>query len=284
MTERDHLDPATLAALVDRTLDAAARAAADAHLAVCAECREVWVETSALAAEGATAAASRKASTGSTRRWIYAGAAIAASVIIGVGLLLRGSARSDEPGLDGLLRLTGGRRFAEARTSLELPWQPRPSPVRSGEGAAHALAEKTSDALEQTALASNDPAAFHRAGLAALVMGRPTAAIDLLERASALGNTSVDLDLDLSAALLEKCRVSCTDEDKQRALAAADRALSKRPDSGSALFNRALALEGLERREDASRAWQEALLRQVDPGWRGEIGGRLERLRHDRKP
>ena len=86
MTERDHLDPATIAALVDRTLDAAPRAAAEAHLAACADCREVWVETSEMA-EAMSGGASGPAASGTPRtrsrsRWIYLGGLAAAAALV----------------------------------------------------------------------------------------------------------------------------------------------------------------------------------------------------------
>jgi predicted anti-sigma-YlaC factor YlaD len=90
-----HLDAMTIAAFIDRTLDPKARAAAEAHLADCADCREVWVETSELAEEclrgwsGATVvtpAASVAASRPASRTWIYAGAglAVAAALVLTV--------------------------------------------------------------------------------------------------------------------------------------------------------------------------------------------------------
>lgn len=276
-----HLDAATLAALVDRTLDPAARAAAEAHLSTCADCREVWVETSEVVKASHINYRAPRASLWHSRRhtWMYVGGALVAGLAIAVGTTLRPTIGTEEPTMEQLVAATGGRRFAEARTSIELRWQPRPSPVRSSEIATPSQISRIVDHLLEEARDEDSAASLHSAGLANLIVGRPAEAVALLRQASARASDDASMALDLSAALLEKCRTDCLDTEAREALTAAERALVLDPDSASALFNRAIALERLLRWDEARRAWQKALLRQDDPGWRDESAAHIERLR-----
>ncbi|MEO7792701.1 MAG: hypothetical protein ABIX28_24395 [Vicinamibacterales bacterium] len=67
---------------------------------------------------------------------------------------------------------------------------------------------------------------------------------------------------DLSAAYLARAATNGNPDDGQRALQAADQALVVNAAMPEALFNRARALEALDRADDARRAWQAYL--QVD--------------------
>lgn len=285
-----HLDAATIAAFVDRTLDPAARAAAEAHLAACADCREVWVETNEMASDaeagagGASAPTAAPATRGRSRRWIYGIGGLATAATILLMAWNTNSVRSlqdgERPSVDLILALTHGQRFTEAQTSVELAWQPRPSPVRGDITAGRSDAARLADDIREAARTAPSVESLHRAGLAALIVGRTAEAVQLLDQASRRdGPRPPGFEVDFTAALLESCRTGCSSERRLLALESAEASLQKSPRSPSALFNRALALEGLERVDEARRAWQEALLYQSDPGWRAEVAGRIERLR-----
>src|SRR5207248_10394719 len=101
------------------------------------------------------------------------------------------------------------------------------------------------------------------------------ASLQLAARAKANDAT---LWSDLAAAYLDAARRSGRAGDLRLALAAADRALQINPRLAEALFNRALMLEQLERREEAAAAWRQYLDADSTSGWAGEARDRLNAL------
>src|SRR5262249_18276336 len=83
---------------------------------------------------------------------------------------------------------------------------------------------------------------------------------------------------DLAAAYLARARIRDRSEDWPAALAAANRAIVLRPDLAEAQFNRALALEALALRSQASAAWS-AVLAHAGDGWGREADPRVRQLR-----
>ena len=118
----------------------------------------------------------------------------------------------------------------------------------------------------------------HLYGLALVASREHDAAIDAFDEALLQsGPDDAVIHSDLSAALLERHRVSGQAADAERALDEADRALSTAPQYLNAAFNRACALDVL-RRPEARQAWQAYidLDRDAASRWRDEATRRRD--------
>lgn len=276
----EHLDPATIAALVDQTLDPAARAAAEAHLAACADCREVWVETSEIDSEmrGVTTSEPSRgvvvpSRPGSRRSWIYGAAGLAAAAAIAFAVLsprmFDGSADLQE-----LVDAVGDNRRTEARLTGGFKWGPVPSVTRGSETTADTRVEAAAAAVLDR-VQEDSARALANAGVAELSLGNIDAAIQYLARAAERDGDSAAIWSDLSAAHLERARLLGNATDASAALAAADRALSIDRNLAEAQFNRALALTHLSRMTEARDAWQNYLRMDEGSLWASEARTRL---------
>ncbi|HEX6324880.1 MAG TPA: zf-HC2 domain-containing protein, partial [Vicinamibacterales bacterium] len=280
MTERDHLDPATIAALVDRTLDPAARAAAEAHLAACAGCREVWVETSEMAGP-LIAPASRDARAPArpmVRRWWYAGAAIAASAVIGAGLWLLVPRQSrSEAAVARLAAAVGTERTTLARLSGPFVWGPPPDVIRGSAAPPRLEIRESAAAIERLA---TDATAENLAarGKAELVLGDPETAIETLDRALLANPSLAGARNDLAAAYLEIWRRTGDASAATRSWDHAERALQLEPLLPEALFNKARAIQSLGLTDAARRAWNRYLEVDATSEWADEARAELMRL------
>lgn len=284
-----HLDAATIAALVDRTLDPAARAAAEAHLAGCADCREIWMETSDIASEtevggwaATPAAADALVLRGRSHRWIYGGAGLAIAAALALAVFSpRMFDRGDRPELRELVEAVGTNRRTEARLTGGFHWGPVPSVTRGEEPQPPptTVLLATARLRESSLRAGAAPRAAAAAGSAALVEGDASAAAVQLEDAVRQDPENAHYWSDLSAARIEIARTRADADTALDALRAADRAISLAPGLTEALYNRALALELLDRRAD-TRAALEGYLRIDDTSpWADEVRQRLNRLR-----
>lgn len=290
MTERlDHLDPATIAALVDRTLDPTARAEAEAHLAECADCREVWVETSEMvAAERDDAAAAPMSSAPApviahrprSRRWIYAGAGLAAAAAVVLALMSpRLFGPGESAGIEALVRAAGSTRRTESRVAGGFAWGDRPSPTRNmSADQAPASVRVAAANIEQMLASQRTLKNLVAAGTARLVTDEPEAAIAAFEEAATLDPGSVDAWTGLSAGHLELHRLRPTPDSAETARTAALRALALNEANVEARFNYALALERLARNDEAVEAWRRYLDVERDAGWRAEAESRIRLL------
>lgn len=286
-----HLDAATIAAFVDRTLDPAARAAAEAHLAACADCREVWVETSEMASETEAGAGAASAPTASpaprarSRRWIYGGAglAIAASMVLAAGLLRPASEKQAiEETMEAFVEDVGTHRFTTGRLSQPFAWGPPPSPQRSGDiGALPLTAHRRSLQLQEFAEVERSAVTLHAAGIGLLAAGHFDDAIARLSESTRLDPSRLEAHIDLGAALIERMR---RDNDTTEAINAVDatrRALEIAPDAPAARFNYALALELIGLHAESIRAWQAYLAVDDDSRWAVEAREHLQALEAD---
>ena len=286
MTGRiEHLDASTIAAFVDRTLDPAARAAAEAHLAMCADCREVWVETSEIAGDedvsdwSATPSAASSARTRS-RRWMYGGAGLAVAAALALVVFSpRLFDRGNQADRATLVRALSGDRRTDGRLIGGFAWSERPSVQRSATQTAETPAVVIAAAgAEEALLAHRDAQTLWAAGLTRLLTGRLADAAAALEEAARLEPDTAPIWSDLAVARLEMARRLGDPSAADRALQAADRALSLDNQLAEALFNRALALELLSRDRDAAAAWQLAAASELDAHWRAEARTRAEGL------
>jgi hypothetical protein len=282
-----HLDPETIAALVDGTLAPEARAAADAHIAVCADCREVWVETSEIAAEtrGATTTSetSRDVAVmprrGSRRSWIYGAAGLAAAAAIAFAVLSpRMFTRASD--LQRLVDAVGENRRTEARLTGGFRWGAVPNVTRGERDAAPVPSSVQIEIarLQQAMEQNRTPRSVAAFGSAAAIGGRLDDAVAAFEEVTAGSEAGALAWSDLAAAYLERARLQGNAIDVPRALQAAETAVKIDPSLVEAHFNRAVALERHGLRPEAIDAWREYLEREKDPRWRQEAAERIRRL------
>jgi hypothetical protein len=282
-----HPDAERLAAYADGVLEVGARAEIERHLADCAECRSVVIETmnflDASAAESTSAPAGRVITFWSRKRLtaVAAGLAVAAALVLAVrvarpewaaGLF---GARGDRPELQELIAAVANEptRPVEGRLSGGFKYAPPPSATR-GAGGAEASPEVRIAAanLEKSGADGADRQAA--VGVATLVQGSLDASIASLENAVQRQPRNAFFLSDLAAAYIERARRQNRQDDLPRALAAAENAIAARPDLDEAWFNRALAIAASGTRDAATRAWTEAAEHQTDPLWRDEARAR----------
>jgi hypothetical protein len=312
------LDPEVLSAYVDGKLDVRERAAVEAHLASCADCYEVMSEVlhiqeaipaarpaSSTPEWGSADAAPDSSSTppawfaqaprpsgdivvrGAFGRrkavWGVAGGllAAAAALVLVVRLQPTWWTGGVDPKLADLVEAVGEERTVEARLTGGFKYGPLRSPMRSGgrvgptdNWSLLAAAGRIREVAEKDPRPEN----LHALGIAHLVIGEYDEAIVGLERRAA-DDADARLQSDLAAALLARASAMGKAEDLPLALAAADRAIALDESLLEARFNRALALDRLQRRPQAEEAWEDYLRRDPSTAWSAEARGRLNALR-----
>lgn len=291
-----------LARFVDGTLPEADRAAMIEHLADCDDCREAVV----MAAEAPDLAAGRPVASPApaavdapvespalpsarpARRygpWAAAAAGLAATVVFAIQLQ-RPPASSPE-GIAGdpweaITSAVGPTRQVEARLAhvaghVALAVPTRAVAAQATTFAAAAVAARLADGIA-AAPADQRAAASHAAGVAALVAGQPGPALKLLDAAVVASPGSADRLSDLAAVHLT-IAASGSRLHWLAALEACDAALRREPGLAAARFNRALALEGLGRLDEARESWRVLAADAADDqGWRDEAVTHLLRL------
>lgn len=273
-----------LARFVDGVMPDDARARITVHLVGCDDCREIVAMAADATAVEVPVPVTSTAEPGRRVR-IGAAMAVAASLVFAV-YLWRPAAPppltdSVEPwaAIDAAM---GSTRPVEGRLSLVTRHVPFAGPSRTSAGggvsfSAQAVAARLSDQAAAAAPAARREAE-HAAGVAWLVAGRPGDAVARLDRVLNDGPGSAMLFTDQSAAHLALAAIE-SPVHWTAALEAADRALRLAPDLPSARFNRALALEGLGRVDDARIAWQAVAGNAADDqAWRDEAVRHLQRL------
>jgi hypothetical protein len=297
---RGGLPPATpcpsdleLARFVEGTLPPDARTLTVSHLTECDDCREVVATVVAAqnadditapvapatpTSQNATLPGTPPSSLHAAGTWAF-GIAAAALLVIAVRAV---PTRSEPPAAvagasvwSEMAQLVGSARAIEPRLSglpAHVPLQP-PTRAASAEVgfAAQALAARLA---ERAALPTSDAAVRHAAAVAALLAGRADEAVTRLDAALAETPASAperaDLLADLAAAHAALADVTSRDH-WTAALTAADQAVAMDAAHGAARFNRALALEHLQRRDAALAAWRDlAGDAAVPAGWREE--------------
>lgn len=264
-----------LAAFIDERLDAKTRLEVVEHLAGCGDCRDVVVAANEIGM--ADAAETGKVVRGRFRPRVLAPLVAAAAVLVvlfGVAPIReRLLGRSGMPALveaaDSLperatyARLSGDFAYKEKRT------------MRGGDDSADSAyriqiaASKSAERAEKSPTAKN----LHEYGVASILTGQRDEAVAVLQRAANVNPASADLLTDLAAAHLARGR----ENDAELAYAAATKAWSLKQ-TPAAAWNRAFALEKLERDAEAIAAWREYL--ELDPAseWSKEAAARLSDL------
>ena len=281
-----HPDAERLAEYAEGGLDVAARAEVERHLAECAECRSVVMETLAFLESSEAAEATTPAVIPFRPRkpWIAvaAGLAAAAAIVFAVRLDWLSGGRGDRPELQELIAAVAQEptRPVEGRLSGGFKYGPPPSPTR-GAGGREASPDVRIAAAKIEKLARQEDTPDHEAavGAAALTLGDFDKAVQSLESAAQRSVADAHVQNDLSAAYLARARWLGRADDIPRALAAAGRSIGLDARLTEAYFNRALALEELHLDAEAVRAFE--AFRRLDPAspWAAEAQRHEERLK-----
>jgi tetratricopeptide (TPR) repeat protein len=227
-----------------------------------------------------------------SRRWVTGvGTALAAAAalvlivrIAAPGWLTWLPGVGGRPPLDRLVvaLATQSTRPVEGRLMGGFTYARPPSPTRGGTDMfGRALSPDVRQAnAEIQKFAEENPSANARAalGVALLVNGDLDDAITTLEQAAKDQPDDPAVLTNVSAAYLARARWFNHPEDWPKALAASERAISLDPNAPEPYFNRALALEGLERRELAAQAWADYAVRDRNSAWTGEAEERRKAL------
>jgi tetratricopeptide (TPR) repeat protein len=277
-----------LAAYVDRMLSEDERAGVERHLSTCTDCRDIVTDTALFVLEEREREQVRPA--GPTvlrfpRKWIVAGglgAGLAAAAALILAVWLPSASRTDAaPHLDALIAAyaTEPARPVEGRLSGPFEYAPAPSQTRgTSDTEISPDVRIAAGRIEEEAQRDPSPATAWTLGIARLGLRDYDGAIAALEE-SARAHASAALESDLAAAYLARGRNTGSADDFTKALAAADRALTAQPGLPQALFNRALALQGLRRSDEARSAWQSVATREGTSPWAAEATTRATSIR-----
>ena len=260
-------DPESLAAYIDGRMPPHAREPIEQHLSGCPDCRDVVGDGSVAPDSGSQPRPPRE-------RLIaiaVAALATAAAVLLAVRWLVPPAGA----GTIGDLRdALGGTRPVEARLSGGFGYLPLQPTMRSGERQAVSPQLLLAVAmLEKRARETRSAANLRAFGSAQLLTGNFDASIATFDEAVRLAPGDRDARMDLAAAHIARGRQRNDAADYQSALAILDGIDG--PPAAEALFNRALALEGLGRHDEAVAAWQRYLARDGATGWADEARHRL---------
>jgi hypothetical protein len=275
-----------LGRFVEGTLDDAGRAAVVAHIVDCDECRIVVVDATAFGEEAAAA------TRGTGGRWWLAKAA---AIAIVAGSMFTWYTLRDPltPVIEASAHLSS--RPVQARLSrfpyLEL------KRTRGGAGekelAGFPMYEEIAEVLERS---GSDPKTLHAKGVvhllaatshsdeekdaAVLISEDRKEAVENLQLAANRAPNNARYLSDLASALIEKGDPA----NLARAVAACDRAIRIDPRSAEALFNKAVALQGLNRTQDAITAFKQYLAVDSSSPWAAEAKANIEHLKESLPP
>ena len=279
-------DAETLAAYLDGTLEPAEREGVETHAAGCPDCRAILADTVRFLAHDVQAddpVPAPQSQTGARvlgfrPRWrsvvisVIAAAAALMLVVRLSPLALPGSSSRTDAALAALVEAVNNQPYRplEARLSAGFAYRPQPVVTRGVSG--RDVAPDVQIAASAVAVATTDETAAQQAalGLASLTTGDIDQGIAALERAVGQAPDNGAYLSDLAAAYLARAARTGSTDDRRLALKEADRALAANPSMPEALFNRALALDGLGMTQEAQRGWQSYLAVDPDSPWAAE--------------
>ena len=273
----------TIAAYLDGRLSDRERERVTEHLAACEECYELLRESAQTRVEDVGRVVSIE--TWRDRvlrpRVLWSSAAAAIAVAASLLVVIRGGMMSPRPDaqLRTLVQAAGTDRMIEARLSGGFSYGELRAPVRTSAPSSSLASPDLRIAaagVEKSLAGVATPAALHAVGIASVLVGDLDRAIPMLEQG--VSTSDVRTFSDLAAAYLARATRDGLADDLTRALAAADRAIAVDPALPEALFNRALALERLSRRDEARSAWRDYLRRDETSGWAREARVHLASL------
>jgi tetratricopeptide (TPR) repeat protein len=276
------LSPETLAALAAGRLSAPERAAAEAHVASCQDCYDVYADVMHMAPAAPVAPHA-----GIYWGWQrYTAVAAAAVVVLATGWSLwrywQAPEQQLERAVSQLAEAVGTDRSVDARVNGGFEWGPRPTTTR-GDAAASLSFDGQQATLTIRRLATQHPSAraLGAAGVASLLAGDVEGAITSLEAAAAFPDADARVLGDLAAAHAERWRHTREAADAVAALDAAERALLHTPADPVARFNHALAVDALGLRDQAIARWRAYLEVDNTSPWADEARERLARLERE---
>jgi hypothetical protein len=283
-----HPDAERLAAYVDDRLTAADRVNVERHLAECEDCRAVVADTMDIVSSEPSITDDMWIGDPFRNRRLVTGVVIALAAAAVLVLAIRivrpewlpFGPRGQRPELQELFAALANEptRPVEGRLTGGLEHKPEPSPTR-GPGDRETSLDATIAAAEIKKKYGDRRSADARAavGIADLVTGDLDRAIERLQQAVQQAPDRAAFHSDLSVALIERARRRHAADDWPLAVAEAERALALHANLPEALFNRALALEGLRRTDQADAAWSLYLRTERDRAWAAEAERRRQR-------
>jgi hypothetical protein len=253
-----HPEAEDLGRFVEGTLDEPERTAIVDHIADCDDCRILVVDAAEFGEE--------PAKTGSHRWWM--GIAAALIVVAAIGTVTYRQLHD----LEGDVKKEYAKvpnRPLEARLS-GYPYVPRQHMRGGGDDESDIQLDimkgKAADLME---LHGTDAKTLHAKGIGFLLGDDDKKkSIGLLQAAAERDPTNARYQSDLAAALIAAARDN--QQMLESALAACDRALRMDPRSPDALFNRAVALDALQRPE-AQQAYERYLAVDSTSPWADEV-------------
>jgi tetratricopeptide (TPR) repeat protein len=268
-------DAERLAEYVEGRLDGNARAHVEAHLAECEMCRDVVAETLLLQAED------DKEDTPGTVipfpvKVIAAALAVAASLVLVLRVQPELNPFRGPTAYEELVAAVGTNRTVEARLTGGFRHGPLRQVTRSGSrpGSDRYTLLAAVARAQDDARGNPTPTNLHTLGLAHLLVDEYDQSITALEDAS-VRNEDARILSDLSAAYLQRGRMTGRAEDFAKAQAAAERAIRVDPNLVEPYFNRALSLDEQHQPDSAARAWQAYLARESSGPWADEARNHL---------
>lgn len=281
--QRDCLSAETIASFVEGRLDPEGARTVAEHIARCDAC--ILLVRTVAAFERENRIPAKMTIRGWTHfaalRQHYGVVALLLVVASSVFLLWQWS-RMREPMTRLASAVAGSKqRPTEARISL-LPYAPASTPRGgadfSDDVKRHELHKVANGILEQKP-AAGDAASIRARGVAWLVTGSATRAVDELSRAVALAPTEPQYWNDLAAARYTLGNREQDPHQLVEALANADESLRRSPASPEALFNRALILESLDLSAPAIAAYERYLSADPSSQWAVEARARIATLK-----
>jgi hypothetical protein len=247
---RGHPAPELLAAFVDGELAGNDLAEVTAHLRQCRDCRDIAGEVARFQEEEAKVVAPHR---GGRAWWMAAAvAAVVAAIFVPLSTRL----------FDPLPRVQGGDRHITARLS-GLDYAPYRSNRGGGGASPEARQFAAVVALQEAAEKKRTARNLDRFAQAELALGRTDAALGHLTEGLPLDPNNPTMLSNLSAAQYEAHKYA-------DAVKSAERALALDPKLAAAAFNRALALEQLNRTASTA-AWQQYLKLDSTSAWADEV-------------
>ncbi len=288
---RGHPDAEVLAQYVDGVLEQAEREEVERHLVECPDCRDVITDAAADCASDAAPATPAPIRVHVRSRFWMPGLVSALAAAAALVLIVR-VVRPDwfeapvvGPDRQALIAAVAHEptRLVEGRLTGGFVYGPPPSPTRGTAVSSQHLLPATEQAVEQV-IARTPPRSTPQndalIGVANLLAGQRNEAVEALDRAVARssGTSVARIRSDLATAYLAKAQIADRPQNLQNALDAADAALREDPTLAEALFARALALEGLDRRALARAAWERYLQQDASSKWAEEAKQHLAAL------
>lgn len=287
-------DPETLAAFVDRRLEPGRRAGVADHIAGCDDCLFVVGETSAFLDDPPATVHPRP-----RRRWLAPAAGLLAGAALALIAIRFGGSPSPTPAPVVAEHAAAGPASADTRSLAvadwrqshlgpllsvmtvrpasgrfgSLPYLPRRRVTRSASAAVPPEVLAAVAQVEAGTSARGDWQSLWARGLALAARGDFEAAMAALESVRPPADPpglANDLLADRAAACIGRTERTGEAAWAQRALGLSDQLLARDPASLPGRFNRAIALDQLDRGDAAHRAWQDYLARDAHSPWAGD--------------